>query len=239
MGTWAYGKALQRGTVATVFEQAFDFGVVGYLILVSAGTRFFHGGAKLWLALALTTTALAMWIVGLIIRGIRCFADARIPADAQPTGYRRYVVELRDSNLLKPSVARQLLALSAARFFLLVLMAGQVTAAIHSSIPTWQLAAAMPFAVVAAVVGITPGGLGVTEFAIANALTLFGTPIIAGTQWAMANRLLSTAAGLSVGLVAVLFLLAQKLQRKAEKKRSDDPIAVAILTSNQVVDDVK
>ena len=69
-------------------------------------------------------------------------------------------------------------------------MAAQAAQAIGAQIPVWHLAAAMPFVIIACVIVITPGGLGVNELTYATALHLFGTPLAVGAQWALANRFL-------------------------------------------------
>ena len=69
-------------------------------------------------------------------------------------------------------------------------MAGLAAQAIGVHIPLWHLAAAMPFVIIACVVVVTPGGLGVNELSYATMLHLFGTPLNVGAQWALANRFL-------------------------------------------------
>ncbi len=69
-------------------------------------------------------------------------------------------------------------------------MAGEAARAIGVSIPLWHLAAAMPFVIIACVIVVTPGGLGVNELSYATMLHLFGTPLHVGAQWALANRFL-------------------------------------------------
>ena len=69
-------------------------------------------------------------------------------------------------------------------------MAAQAAQAIGVHIPLWHLAAAMPFVIIACVIVVTPGGLGVNELSYATTLHLFGTPLNVGAQWALANRVL-------------------------------------------------
>jgi uncharacterized membrane protein YbhN (UPF0104 family) len=99
------------------------------------------------------------------------------------------------------------------RFAVLVLMAGQTTAAIHCELPLWRLAAAMPIAVLSSAIGITPGGLGFTEFGYSAMLTAYGTPLATATQWALANRLLTSGAAFLLASVAVPLLITLKASR--------------------------
>ena len=47
-------------------------------------------------------------------------------------------------------------------------MAGETAQAIGVHIPLWHLAAAMPFVIIACVIVVTPGGLGVNELSYAT-----------------------------------------------------------------------
>jgi uncharacterized membrane protein YbhN (UPF0104 family) len=107
---------------------------------------------------------------------------------------------------MDPSLARQLMGLSAARFVIQVLMAGQSAEAIGVHIPLWHLAAAMPFVIIACVIVATPGGLGVNELSYAATLHLFGTPLNVGAQWALANRVLVASSCLVVATCAISLL---------------------------------
>ena len=40
LGTYFHGRAVKRGTVGTLFEQAFDVLIVGFLVIASGVTRF-------------------------------------------------------------------------------------------------------------------------------------------------------------------------------------------------------
>jgi uncharacterized membrane protein YbhN (UPF0104 family) len=116
------------------------------------------------------------------------------------------IAGLQESGLLNPSLARQLMSLSAARFAIQVLMAGETAQAIGVHIPLWHLAAAMPFVIIACVIVVTPGGLGVNELSYATTLHLFGTPLNAGAQWALANRVLVASSCFVVAACALALL---------------------------------
>jgi len=116
------------------------------------------------------------------------------------------IAGLQQSGLLNPSLARQLMSLSAARFAIQVLMAGETAQAIGVHIPLWHLAAAMPFVIIACVIVVTPGGLGVNELSYATTLHLFGTPLNVGAQWALANRVLVASSCFVVAACALALL---------------------------------
>jgi uncharacterized membrane protein YbhN (UPF0104 family) len=118
----------------------------------------------------------------------------------------RSIANLQQSGLLNPSLARQLMGLSAARFLIQVLMAGETAQAIGVRIPLWHLAAAMPFVIIACVILVTPGGLGVNELSYATTLHLFGTPLNVGAQWALANRILVASSCFVVAACAIAAL---------------------------------
>lgn len=211
LGTFVHGRALRRGTVATLFEQSFDLFVTVLMVMAAAGTRLLRGGAALWLALALAGAVLAVSAVGTLMN-VADWLTARLAAKrTRVARWRSAIAELRESGLFQAGLARRLTLISLARFVLLVLMASQVSTGIHLAIPLWRLASAVPFGLLVAVAGITPGGLGLAEAANAAALDLSGIPLAVSTQWAIANRLLSIAAVFVVAGFGVVLLVARKV----------------------------
>ena len=221
VGTWVYGRALRRGTLGTLFEQGFDFLILSFLMAASAVTLLLHGGAATWFASALLISGFALWGVGSAMKPASRLT-AHFAANGSNGGdhvrWRRLLTELHNSGLLQSHLARQLMAISTVRFAVQVLMASQTAAAIRADIPLWHLAAAVPFALVVAVVGITPGGLGLAEFTFAGTLTLFGTPPAVATQWAIANRLLVFASAFVVAVFGAMVLFREKARRKARQQ---------------------
>lgn len=218
LGTWVHGRALRRGTVGTLLEQAFDFLVVCVLALATVATRAFRGGAAMWLAFAAIVSLVSLAAVAPVCRLVQAVA-ARILArrqDRGPSRWRAFLHEVHSSGILEAQLGRRLTGLSLLRFAVLVLIAGQVTSAIHANIPLWHFAAAMPVVVIAMALSITPAGLGVTEVAYAGMLGLFGTSLPAATQWAIANRLLSCVATLLVAVVATLAFLVVRVRGREE-----------------------
>ena len=215
LGAYFYGKALRRGTGGTLFEQMFDVLIVLFLIIASGLTVLAHKGGVFWLVMAVGVTAAAMLAVGPVVRLVRAQAEA-LHSRALAPGNRvaRAVAGLRGSALLDAGLGRQLMALSTARYAIQVLMAGQAAQAVGVHIPLWHFAAAMPFVILACVIVVTPAGLGVNELSYAATLHLFGTPLNAGAQWALANRFLvassclvvaaSAAAGLGLRRIATV-----------------------------------
>jgi uncharacterized membrane protein YbhN (UPF0104 family) len=207
LGTYLHGRALRRGTGGTLFEQAFDVLIVAVLVIASGVTRVYRGGGTMWTLCAVAMTAFAMLAlgpaVGLIRRQVLSFNARTV---APKNRILRSFGSLEHSGLLNASLARQLMALSAARFTIQVLMAGETAQAIGVHIPLWHLAAAMPFVIIACVIVVTPGGLGVNELSYAATLHLFGTPLNVGAQWALANRFLVASSCLVVAVCATAAL---------------------------------
>jgi len=216
LGTWTRGRALRRGTVGTLVEQGFDLLAICFLMIASAGTRLLRGDGALWLLLAILIALLALGLVGAItgwLRRVRIEPITRSHMSLDRV--KRSLLQLQESGLLEASVARRLMALSFARFGVLVLMAGQVTAAIRADVPVWRLAAAMPFVVFSNAVAVTPGGLGITELTYAAALNLFGTPVATGAAWAVANRFLVIAATFAVAIPVISLFFALSVWDRA------------------------
>ena len=223
IGTHTYGRALKRGTAGTLFEQGFDLAVVALLAVASAITWLCGGGGAMWIASAVSLTAMALLAVGPSVRIMqRLFRRAsRSAIPGRPVFRHRGLgkllahalqrfAELQHSGLVNARLARRLAMLSAARFCVVVLMANQTAEAIGAHISLWSMAAAMPFATMANAIGVTPGGIGVNELTSVAALHLFGTPLNVASQWALANRLLGMGSCFTVTACGTLMLGAEK-----------------------------
>jgi hypothetical protein len=214
LGTYFHGRALKRGTAGTMFEQSFDLFIVVLFTLASGATYFCRGGAVMWSAYAITLTVLALLAVGpstRLIGRLASHSDKSGASQSYMGTLRQSLSGLQHSDILSVSLVRQLVILSVARFAVVVLMAGQTAEAIGARIPLWCLAAAIPFVVLACVIAITPGGLGVNELTYAAALKVFGTPFDIGAQWALSNRVLGVAACFLVAVSAATMVGVQRL----------------------------
>jgi uncharacterized membrane protein YbhN (UPF0104 family) len=227
LGTYFHGRAFRRGTGGTLFEQGFDFLIVAFLAIASGVTRFYHGAGMMWTVCALVMTGFAMLAVGPAVELIRRQVVRLNARTVLPQNrLLRRLANLQQSGLLNPGLARQLMGLSAARFAIQVLMAGQTAEAIGVHIPLWHLAAAMPFVIIACVIVVTPGGLGVNELSYATTLHLFGTPLNMGAQWALANRVLVASSCFVVAACAIALLGLTKIMasgRQAKVMQEDSP----------------
>ena len=212
LGTYVHGRPLKRGTAGTLLEQGFDLLTVAFLAVASWATWFYSGGAVMWTLSAVAMTALALLAVGPAIRVIRWLAASYNAKTAAPRNrILRSFWELQHSGILNAGLARRLVMLSVGRFIVVVLMSIQTAEAIGIHIPLWQMAAAIPFIVIASVIALTPGGIGLNELMGVTALTVFGTPLAAGAQWALANRVLVAVSYFFVAACAAMVLGAQKI----------------------------
>ncbi len=216
LGTYVHGRPLKRGTAGTLFEQSFDLLIVAFLAVASGITWFCSGGAVMWISSAAVMIALALFAVGPATGLIRRAGGVQnTQATAPSNRVFRAVWELQRSSLLNAALARRLVMLSAIRFGIVVLMAARTAEAIHVRIPLWHMAAAVPFVVIATVVAVTPGGIGVNELTSATALKFFGTPLAVAAQWSLANRFLVTASCFVVAACAAITWAAEKGQLQA------------------------
>jgi hypothetical protein len=215
LGTHVHGRALKRGAAGTLYEQGFDLLTVGFLAIASGITRLYRGGAMMWTLSAAMATTLAILAVGPSVRLLRRGADSRTERIAAPRtrveAALRRLFEMRHSSVIDAGLARRLVILSALRFGVVVLMSVQTAELINVHIPVWQMAAAIPFVVMASVIALTPGGLGVNELTSVTALRIFGTPLTVGAQWAVANRVLIAVSYFLVAGCAALLLAAQRI----------------------------
>ena len=211
LGTYVRGRAFTRGTVATIFEQGFDFLIICFLIPASIATRVFAGGGMIWTAAAVVMSVTLLLIVSVAVRWLDRIAQ-RLASTRTilPARLQRGFAELHTSGLLNAKLARELAALSILRFVILVLMAYEATRAIGVEVPIWHLAASMPFVIFSSVIAISPGALGVSELTYATALSLFGTPLPVAAQFALANRFLVAAASFIVASFAAGMLFVQR-----------------------------
>jgi len=212
LGTYVHGRPLKRGAAGTLFEQSFDLLIVFFLAVASGVTWFYSGGAVMWMACAAVMTVLALLAVGPLIALIRWASASYSARVAAPRNQiLRAVWEFQHSSLLSAALARRLVMLSAARFGVVVLMAGQTAEAVHARIPLWHMAAAVPFVVIATIIAVTPGGIGVNELTSATALKFFGTPLAVAAQWSLANRFLVTASCFAVAACAAIVWGGEKM----------------------------
>jgi uncharacterized protein (TIRG00374 family) len=207
-GTHFYGSPLKRGTAGTLLEQGFDLLNVLLLAVASAATWFLDGGGVMWLVSAAGIIALALLAIAPLIRLARWFASRLQKVLARRIRSSKNIQEffaLLQSGILSESLTRRLVLLSAARFVVVVLMAGETAAAIGAHIPLWHIAAAVPFVYLATAIAATPGGIGVNELTLAGVLKMFGTPFSIAAPWVLGNRVLGVASCFLVaGFAAVL-----------------------------------
>ena len=212
-GTYFYGKPLRRGTAGTLFEQSFDLILVFFLATASAVTWFWHGHALIFWGCSLVVLVCAFVTVGPAMRLTRRLAKfcAQVLRPNNRIGVSLIKLsELEQSGLLSRELGRQLLLFSAARFLAVVLMAKVTAEAIGAPIALWQMAAMVPFSVVAMALALTPGAIGVNELACVSALTLLGSPLSVAAPWAVANRILATASCFVVAALAGTALAVQQ-----------------------------
>jgi uncharacterized membrane protein YbhN (UPF0104 family) len=225
LGTYFHGTSVKRGTGGTLFEQAFDLLIVIFVAVASGMTLIYRGRGMMWSLWAIGMTAFAILAVGPSVRLIhRLIVSFNARTSAPHNRILRSFKSLEHSGLLNAELARQLMALSAARFAVQVLMAAQTSQAVGASIPLWHLAAAMPFVVIAGVIVVTPGSLGINELSYATTLHLFGTPLNVGAQWALANRILVASscvvvAGCSMGFLCLSRILAAKRNKVIQEEQ--------------------
>jgi hypothetical protein len=205
------GRALSRGATATLFDYFFDVLVAAFLGLSSMLVLISGGGAITW---ALCT--LLIGIAGFVLYG----AAARLVVGALRLLGRRgcgrfhgFCTTTAVSPLLAPDIGRRLLAISGLRFTVLVLVGAVSANAVALDVPIWRLAASMPFAIIANALAITPGGLGITEWAVSSALFALGTQFQVSAQWAVVNRVLVAAAAGLCGVAGALIAAAARSSR--------------------------
>jgi uncharacterized protein (TIRG00374 family) len=213
-GTYVHGSAIKRGAGGTLYEQGFDVLLAFFLAFASAATWFWKGGGMMWTICAVIVTAFVLLIVGPSIQFLRrlpaaCATRAAVSGSRVGTLAQR-ISDQTQSKLFNSALARRLAMLSIARFVVVVLMSLETAEAIGLHIPLWHMAAAIPFVVISSLIALTPGGLGVNELTSTAALSVFGTPLAIGAQWALANRVLIIVSYFVVAICSTVLLLVRR-----------------------------
>ena len=220
VGTRFYGSALKRGTAGTLLEQSFDVLNVLLLAIASAATWFLGGGGLMWLLSAAGIVALALLAVAPLIRLARWLAYQLAKVLRRWYRFSSHLQDFFDllqSGVLSETLTRRLVLLSATRFVVVVLMAGETAAAIGANIPLWEIAAAVPFVYLVTVFAATPGGIGVNELTLAGVLKMFGTPFSIAAPWTLANRVLGVASCFLVAVVAAILMGIRRLLHSSRR----------------------
>ncbi len=212
LGAHLYGgRALVRGATATVFDYFFDLLVAACVALSSLLIVLLGGGEARWALLVGTIGTAGFLLYGCVAR----ISAATAGLIASRFGGRIGGVcrAIAVSPLLAPEMGRRLLAISVLRFLVLVTMSVISAKAIGADLGVWQLAASLPFAILANALALTPGGLGVTEWAASTVLFALGTSFQASAQWALVNRVLVGAAAVLLGLAGLAAAAAARFYR--------------------------
>lgn len=213
IGAHLYGRrALLRGTAATLIDQLFDLAIAIVAALSSGMVLAANGAAGIWLAGTMVLCVAGWFALPVIAQwAARAagWAGARYPR-------RTAAFESALGALLRlPAVARRLWLFSAARFVVLVLIGVTSAQAAATDIPAWHLAASLPFAVIGNALAVTPGGLGVNEWAVSSALVAFGTPFQSAAQWAIVNRIYVVLAAMLGGIFGFVIIGLARTRRAA------------------------
>lgn len=222
-GIYVDGRPIQRGTLGTLYEQSFDVLIAIFLAGASAATWFFKGGAFTWSVAAFSMTALAVASAAPLSNlarrvGVRVVKMGKHASLVQSTSW------FWNLPLFNSRLARRLMFLSAVRWFVLVLMSTQTANAMNLRIPVWQMGAAVPLVVLASIIAVTPGGIGVNELTSVSVLKVFGTPLVVGAQWALAHRILVVCSYSFVAVCASAVLLFEKIAHRGSHQ-SNAPAA--------------
>ena len=217
------GLMLQRrgtivqGTSATVFEQLFDMLLACFCAIGTLLTIVLHLAATAWL---LTTTGcvisgivLTPLLAGLSLAMLKSAERRTHLASRAGRSLSTLTALLERLKVLHSPFIRRLFVLSVLRYLGLIVSAYAVVLAGDLSIAGWQIAAVMPFVVLAVLLSFAPGGLGVNEWTYASALVVFGVPFATGVEFALLNRILNFVGAAAVAVIGGVMLLAHSQRR--------------------------
>ena len=212
IGAYLYGgRPLVGGAVATGFDYFFDLLVAVFFALSSTLVLVSVGGAVTWALCAFVITIAGFVLYGAAAR--LAVGTARALGSRGRSRFHGFCTTIALSPLLAPRIGRRLLAISVLRFGVLVLMGAASANAVALDVPLWRLAAALPFAAITNALAITPGGIGVNEWAASSVLFALGTPFQVSAQWAVVNRVLVAIAAGLCGIAGIIIAAAARASR--------------------------
>ena len=192
------GSGALRGGLGTLFEQSFD--IITMIPLAAASLACVAlNSVAMWPVLAGSALLATILTAGPAAAHFDAVLARTESGGVTGRSWRSLCARLSGTGLLEPRLLRGLILLSTARFVVLCAAAVATTQAIGSSIPTIDLAAAMPIVVLATGLSMVPGGLGVNELTFGVTLAAFGSPLAATLEWALANRVLTAVASTLIG----------------------------------------
>ena len=213
-GTWlTLAGGATRSAAGTLVEQVFDLAVIAALAVASLAALA-TGTPWVWLATAAVALAALARLAGPALRLLerRVAAANRLSHNPVIAAFRRVLVSCL---ALDDGLVRQLIGLSIIRFAVLCAMAAMTTLAGGFDIPVLQFVIALPLVVLAAVLPLTPAGLGVIEGTFVATLVVQGTPLETAIQWALLNRVLVAASSGLAGVCALVVALVVGRRRVA------------------------
>jgi uncharacterized membrane protein YbhN (UPF0104 family) len=189
-----------HGLASSAYEQLFDIAVMGIFVLATVTSWLLHGGMGLWIGFALAGVAICaggMMSSGKILEGL---GRIRLPGLVQPSVRRlggAFTQKMFDWPL-----TRRLLALSLARYAVLVGRAALIAVAMGFVISPLAIAQAFTMVVATQFASLTPGNLGLQEWSWSALLSLRGTPLRVASEFAITYRVL-TFVSMNLGMAAL------------------------------------
>lgn len=195
--------ALNVGT--TLYEQLFDLIVLAAAAAVGLAGLILHADAAGWLVLALAGAA-ASTLAALRVALLLVLASRLLGRSLTAGRWLRVSLALTEAAVragrTPPSTALCLAYFSALRYGTLVGWTALLLNALGMSAYIGPIAAALPLLQFAAILPISPGGLGVAEWTVTAVLTAAGAPVGAAVLFAVVARILNLTL-----MGALLFLL--------------------------------
>jgi uncharacterized protein (TIRG00374 family) len=197
-----------RGVATSVVEQVFDLLVpsvflIPSLLLLSGLVDLFQ-----WAALAATLLALTAIMVAVLAEPIFLALAGGMDAVAHRWRARRFekaagaLREARELGLFKRRLALSMFLLSLVRFVVLFARVATVLGGLALPVGVVELIEIMPLAQLSLVVAVTPGSLGVSEWAWTALLGLVGADLESAVVFVLLRRLMALSALATVFLTS-------------------------------------
>jgi uncharacterized protein (TIRG00374 family) len=201
-----------RGVATSVVEQVFDVLVpsvflIPSLLLLSGLVDLFQ-----WAALAASLLAVTAIMVAVLAEPIFLALADGLDAVAHRWRARRFETaadalrEARELGLFERRLALSMVFLSLVRFVVLFARVGTVLGGLALPVGIAELIEIMPLAQLSLVVAVTPGSLGVSEWAWTALLGLVGVDLESAVVFVLLRRLMALSALAAVFLTSTALL---------------------------------
>ena len=207
MGSWFEKRSRPLHSIAfTLIEQLFDL-LISLVILVSC-LLFLSGQIAFSSWIGLTVISTAVLLIPLVVISAKTPYIGAFIVDRVGTVIRLLPQQIVDTlpalSLPTGKVTAKLYGLSILRFIALVARATVISYSALAAFNWWEISTTVPVMQLSGLIPITPGSLGITEWAWSSVISALDIPLATAAQFALLHRIVALAAQLIVTLFSII-----------------------------------